>query len=373
VASPLSPGSTIGILGGGQLGRMLAMAAARLGFATIIFDPDPDAPAAQTANRHIAAAYGDEAALAAFAAGCDAITYEFENIPVATAAFLARLKPVHPPVAALEASQDRLAEKTFINSLGIATAPFFAIESMDGLVSALARTGGKGILKTRRMGYDGKGQFLIETPADARTAWEAIGQAGVILEGFVDFALEISAVAARSADGAFRAFEPAMNRHSGGILRTSTVPAPLPGEVLAQAIAMAQRIASALNYVGVIGVEFFVTRDNRLLVNEIAPRVHNSGHWTEAACAISQFEQHVRAVAGLPLGETTRHSDCVMENLIGADIEKVPAILAEGDAVLHLYGKAQARPGRKMGHVTRLGAADGNRDGNGGPAVDILH
>ncbi len=207
------------------------------------------------------------------------------------------------------------------------------------------------------MGYDGKGQFLIETPSAAHEAWEAIGHEHVILEGFVEFDLEISVVAARGADGSFRAYEPAMNRHFGGILRTSTVPAPLPGEVLAAAVAMAERIASALGYVGVIGVEFFVTPGNGLVVNEIAPRVHNSGHWTEAACAISQFEQHIRAVAGLPLGETTRHSDCVMENLIGADIDKVPAILAEGNAVLHLYGKAEARAGRKMGHVTRIGIA----------------
>ncbi|HSO48787.1 MAG TPA: 5-(carboxyamino)imidazole ribonucleotide synthase [Rhizobiaceae bacterium] len=352
---PLKPGDTIGILGGGQLGRMLAMAAARLGFRTLVLDPDPAAPAAQTANRHVVASYADEAALADLAAACDVITYEFENIPVDTAAFLARLKPVHPPVAALEASQDRLSEKRFIEGLGIATAPFFDIAKFEDLESALAQSGGKGILKTRRMGYDGKGQFLIETPSSALQAWEAIGHQGVILEGFVEFDLEISVVAARGADGSFRAYEPAMNRHSGGILRTSTVPAPLPGEILATAVEMAERIASALGYVGVIGVEFFVTPGHGLIVNEIAPRVHNSGHWTEAACAISQFEQHIRAVAGLPLGETTRHSDCVMENLIGADIEKVPAILAEGNAVLHLYGKAEARMGRKMGHVTRTG------------------
>ncbi|MCU0790545.1 MAG: 5-(carboxyamino)imidazole ribonucleotide synthase, partial [Nitratireductor sp.] len=333
---------------------MLAIAAARLGFQTVIFDPDKAAPAAQTANQHMAAAYDDQAALARFAAAADVITYEFENIPVETARYLAGLKPVFPPASALEASQDRLVEKRFINGLGVATAPFFEVESQGHLVAALETAGGKGILKTRRLGYDGRGQVLIESPAGARGAWEEIGGHGVILEGFVDFELEISVVTARAPGGAFRAFEPAMNRHLGGILRTSTVPAPVPGEVLAEAIGIAAQIASALDYVGVIGVEFFVTRDHRLLVNEIAPRVHNSGHWTEAACAISQFEQHVRAIAGLPLGETTRHSDCVMENLIGDDILKVPAILAEGNAVLHLYGKAEARPGRKMGHVTRL-------------------
>jgi len=350
----LTPGATIGILGGGQLGRMLAMAAARLGFATIIFDPDISAPAAQTASRHIAAPYTDLEALAQFAKACDVITYEFENIPLEAARHLSGLKPVHPPVAALESSQDRLVEKRFINSLGIATAPFFEINGAQDLQAALASAGGRGIVKTRRMGYDGKGQALVESPAAAAQAWDELGAHPLILEGFVDFALEISVIASRGADGSFRAYEPAMNRHGSGILRMSIVPAPLPGEVMADAVAMAQRIVTALGYVGVIGIEFFVTRDNALMVNEIAPRVHNSGHWTEAACAISQFEQHIRAVSGLPLGQTTRHSDCVMENLIGDDVEKVPGILLEGDAVLHLYGKAEARPGRKMGHVTRL-------------------
>jgi 5-(carboxyamino)imidazole ribonucleotide synthase len=358
----LEPGATIGILGGGQLGRMLAMAAARLGFATIILDPDQSAPAAQTANLHMAAGYADRSALAQFAQACDVITYEFENIPLETAQYLSGLKPVHPPVAALESSQDRLVEKRFINSLGIATAPFFEITGAQELQAALASTGGRGIVKTRRMGYDGKGQALIETPAAAAQAFGELGANALILEGFVDFALEISVVAVRGADGSFRAYEPAMNRHAGGILRTSIVPAPLAGEVMANAIAIAQRIVVALAYVGVIGIEFFVTRDNLLMVNEIAPRVHNSGHWTEAACAISQFEQHIRAIAGLPLGQTTRHSDCVMENLIGADVEKVPGILAEGGAVLHLYGKAEARPGRKMGHVTRLFTHSGEVD-----------
>jgi 5-(carboxyamino)imidazole ribonucleotide synthase len=350
----LPPGATIGILGGGQLGRMLAMAAARLGFSTVILDPDKAAPAAQTASRHIAAPYTDMEALAQFAQACDVITYEFENIPLETARHLSGLKPVHPPVAALESSQDRLVEKRFVNSLGVATAPFFEIDGTQGLQAALASAGGRGIVKTRRMGYDGKGQALVESPAAAAQAFDELGSHPLILEGFVDFALEISVIAARGADGSFRAYEPAMNRHGGGILRTSIVPAPLPGEVMADAVAIAQRIVTALGYVGVVGIEFFVTRDNALLVNEIAPRVHNSGHWTEAACAISQFEQHIRAVAGLPLGQTTRHSDCVMENLIGDDVAKVPGILLEGDAVLHLYGKAQARPGRKMGHVTRL-------------------
>jgi 5-(carboxyamino)imidazole ribonucleotide synthase len=366
----LRPGATIGILGGGQLGRMLAIAAARLGFATIVFDPDKAAPAAQTANRHIAGDYADFAALEQFADACDVITYEFENIPLETAKFLSGSKPVHPPVAALEASQDRLVEKRFLNGLGIPTAAFFEIADAQNLRAALASAGGRGIVKTRRMGYDGKGQALLETPEAATQAWDELGAHPLILEGFVDFALEISLIAVRGADGGFRAYEPAMNRHSGGILRTSIVPAPLPGEVMADAVAIAQRIVVALDYVGVIGIEFFVARDNRLMVNEIAPRVHNSGHWTEAACAISQFEQHIRAVAGLPLGQTTRHSDCVMENLIGDDIGKVPGILAEGGAVLHLYGKAEARPGRKMGHVTRLFAHSGQVDPQWSASVD---
>jgi 5-(carboxyamino)imidazole ribonucleotide synthase len=350
----LRPGATIGILGGGQLGRMLAMAAARLGYRTLILDPDPHAPAAQCANSHICAGYGDEAALDALSRQCDVITYEFENIPVSTAALLSQEKPVFPPVAALENSQDRLAEKEFLNRAGIGTAPFFDIANREMLVSALAQTGGRGILKTRRMGYDGKGQARIDSAQDADAAWRELGGRLLILEGFVEFTMEISVIAARGRDGAFCAYDPPRNVHRGGILRTSTVPSGLDGDVLAQAVSIARAITEALGHVGVIGVEFFVMGDGRLLVNEIAPRVHNSGHWTEAACAVSQFEQHVRAICGLPLGGTARHSDCVMENLIGEDVEKVPEILGEADCVLHLYGKAEVRAGRKMGHVTRL-------------------
>jgi 5-(carboxyamino)imidazole ribonucleotide synthase len=351
---PTPPGSTIGILGGGQLGRMLAMAAARLGYRTVILDPDPHAPAAQCANNHIRAGFGDEAALDEFARECDVITYEFENIPVSTAALLSQKRPVFPPVAALENSQDRLAEKEFLNRAGIETAPFFDIADRETLALSLAKMGGRGILKTRRMGYDGKGQARIDSTAEADAAWRELGGHALILEGFVDFEMEISVIAARGRDGAFSAYDPPRNVHRGGILRSSTVPSGLNGDVLAEAVSIARAITEALGYVGVIGVEFFVGRDGGLLVNEIAPRVHNSGHWTEAACAISQFEQHVRAIAGLPLGHTTRHSDCVMENLIGANIDRAGEILAEGNAVLHLYGKAEARPGRKMGHVTRL-------------------
>jgi 5-(carboxyamino)imidazole ribonucleotide synthase len=355
----LKPGAAIGILGGGQLGRMLAMAAARLGYRTVILDPDPHAPAAQCGNNQIRAGFGDEAALDEFARECDVITYEFENIPVSTAALLSQKRPVFPPVVALENSQDRLAEKEFLNRAGIETAPFFDIADRETLSLALAKAGGRGILKTRRMGYDGKGQARIDSTAEADAAWRELGGRPLILEGFVDFAVEISVIAARGRDGAFTAYDPPRNVHRGGILRTSTVPSGLDGDVLAEAVSIARKITEALGYVGVIGVEFFVMGDGRLLVNEIAPRVHNSGHWTEAACAVSQFEQHVRAICGLPLGGTARHSDCLMKNLIGEDVDNVPAILGEADCVLNLYGKAEVRAGRKMGHVTRLAPKQG--------------
>lgn len=353
---PLPPGSVIGIIGGGQLGRMLAMAAARLSYRTIVLEPQADCPAAQAANRQIAAAYDDPAALAELAAACDVITYEFENVPVAAAQRLAETAAIYPPPRALEISQDRLAEKRFLNGIGLGTARFRAVGSDGDLAAALAEFGGSGILKTCRMGYDGKGQRLFRgaAPGDARGAFEAMGGVPLILESLVDFDCEISVVAARARDGALSAFDPARNVHRNGILHTSTVPAGVAAGVDAGAREAAFTILEALDYVGIIGVEFFVALDGALLVNEIAPRVHNSGHWTEAACATSQFEQHVRAVAGLPLGGTRRHSDCEMENLIGDDIDRVPALAGEPDVVLHLYGKAEARAGRKMGHFTRL-------------------
>lgn len=354
--SALAPNSTIGIIGGGQLGRMLAMAAARLGYRTLILEPQPDCPAAQVANGQIVAAYDDADALEELAASCDVVTYEFENVPVMAARSLLPLIAVHPAPAALEAAQDRLAEKTFLNGAGIATAPFRAVDSDDDLAAGLAAFGGQGVLKTRRLGYDGKGQrvFRGASPADAAGVFEAMGAVPLILEGFVAFEREISVIAARGMDGTIRAYTPAENVHRDGILHTSTVPAAISAETATEATAAVSTILEALDYVGVIGVEFFVMADGSLVANEMAPRVHNSGHWTEAACAISQFEQHVRAVAGLPLGLGDRHSDCVMENLIGDDIARVQAIAGEADTVIHLYGKAQARPGRKMGHVTRL-------------------
>ncbi|MER8692510.1 5-(carboxyamino)imidazole ribonucleotide synthase [Mesorhizobium opportunistum] len=353
----LPAGSTIGIIGGGQLGRMLAMSAARLGYRTIVLEPQADCPAAQVANQQITAAYDDPAALAELAAASAVVTYEFENVPVAAAGALAAKVPVYPPPRALEVAQDRVGEKTFLNGIGIATADFRPVDTDDGLTAALKVFGGSGILKTRRMGYDGKGQRVfrnMETGGFAGTC-EAMGNVPLILESFVPFEREISVIAARGLDGAVAAYDPAENVHRNGILHTSTLPAAIRPETAQAARAAAAKILSALDYVGVIGVEFFVLADGSLLANEIAPRVHNSGHWTEAACTVSQFEQHIRAVAGLPPGDPRRHSDCVMENLIGDDVLRVPELLAEPDLMLHLYGKAEARLGRKMGHFTRIG------------------
>lgn len=358
----LPPGSTIGIIGGGQLGRMLAMAAARLGYRIVVLEPQPDCPAAQMANRQIVAAYDDPAALAELAAATALVTYEFENVPVEAVTALSARVPVYPPARALEAAQDRVAEKTFLNGIGVATAAFVPVASDDELAEALHRFDGSGILKTRRMGYDGKGQrvFRNMTAAGFAGTFEAMGSVPLILEALVEFEREISVIAARGVDGAIAAYDPAENVHRHGTLHTSTVPAAISADTAAAAREKARAILAELDYVGVIGVEFFVLADGSLLANEIAPRVHNSGHWTEAVCTVSQFEQHMRAVAGLPLGNARRHSDCVMENLIGDDIFRMGELLAEPDLMLHLYGKAEARPGRKMGHFTRVLARTGD-------------
>ncbi|SEL15111.1 5-(carboxyamino)imidazole ribonucleotide synthase [Xaviernesmea oryzae] len=346
---------TIGIIGGGQLGRMLAMAAARLSLKVVILEPDANCPAAQVANRVIVAPYDDEAALDALAEACDVVTYEFENVPLIAATRLARRLPVYPPPKALEVSQDRLVEKRFLNGCGLDTARYHAIDSLEALQAGLEDFGGHGILKTRRFGYDGKGQLVLKPEGlDIEAAFAELGGVPLILESFVPFIREISIIAARSIDGAISAFDPAENIHRDGILSTSRVPANVDVAIMQAARSAAASILTALDYVGVIGVEFFVLASGKLAVNEIAPRVHNSGHWTEAACLVSQFEQHMRAVAGLPLGQTRRHSDCLMHNLIGDDIDRVPDWLATPDALLHLYGKDEARPGRKMGHVTVL-------------------
>ena len=349
----LSSGATIGILGGGQLGRMLAVAASRLGYKTHIFDPAPDAPAADVAHRVTTAQYDDTAALAAFASCVDVITYEFENIPTAALDQLEQLRPIRPNRRALTISQDRLLEKDFLTGLGLTCAPYRAVNSAADLTTAIDEIGLPAILKTTRLGYDGKGQARIMAASDADTALAAVNHSPAVLEGFIAFTHEVSVIAARALDGAISAYDPGENVHLSGILHTTTLPARLTPSQRSDAVLIAARILNALKYVGVMGVELFVTPAG-LIVNEIAPRVHNSGHWTQNGCAVDQFEQHIRAIAGLPLGDGMRHSDVVMENLIGDDVARVPAILQERHAALHLYGKATARPGRKMGHVNRI-------------------
>ena len=351
-AQPLPPGSVIGILGGGQLGRMLSVAASRLGYRCHIYEPGA-APAGDVAHAVTQAPYGDEAALRAFAAAVDVITYEFENVPTSALDLLESLRPIRPNRRALAVSQDRITEKTFLNDLGLQTAPWAAVSSEADLRAAVARLGCPAILKTTRLGYDGKGQAKISTEAEIPAAWAAMNGAASVLEGFVAFDREISVIAARGLDGSVACYDPGENVHRDGILRSTTVPAQLSAGQRTDAVLLAARILNALEYVGVLGVELFVTRAG-LLVNEIAPRVHNSGHWTQQGCAVDQFEQHIRAVAGLPLGDGGRHADVVMENLIGDDIDRVPALMRERDAALHLYGKGDARPGRKMGHVNRV-------------------
>ncbi len=351
----LAPGAVIGVLGGGQLGRMLALAAARLGFDAHIFAPEPESPAARVAARASVAAYTDLPALRAFARACDVVTFEFENVPAASvAALLEAGAPVRPGARALAVAQDRLAEKRFLLELGLPTAPHRPVESEADLPPALAEIGLPAILKAQRLGYDGKGQARIAEPGHAATAFAAIGGGPAILEAFVDFEREISIVAARGADGAFAPYGPCENWHEGGMLRRTRAPAAIPAALAEKATQAARAVAEALDYVGVLAVEFFVTKEGALITNEFAPRVHNSGHWTADACDAGQFEQHVRAVAGWPLGDPRARYAAEMENLIGADAERWPALAGEGQARVWLYGKGEARPGRKMGHVTRL-------------------
>ncbi|MCR6636068.1 5-(carboxyamino)imidazole ribonucleotide synthase [Devosia sp.] len=355
--SPVSlrPGSTIGILGGGQLGRMLALAGAKLGLKSHIYCPDPQSPAFDVTPFKTVAAYDDEAALRKFAAEVDVITYEFENVPAATAEILGALKPLRPGANALAISQDRLAEKGFLASKNIPVAPYRAVHSLDDLKAAVAELGLPAVLKTTRLGYDGKGQRVLREPGDAEAAFVELKPHPLVLEGFVPFEKEISVVVARGADGSVRAFDPAENVHRNHILYTSTVPGDIAPGIAKHAAMLAKVIVVALDYVGVLGVEFFVLGGERpsLVVNEIAPRVHNSGHWTEAVCLTDQFEQHMRAVAGWPLGDPKRYADVVMQNLVGDEVDVVPDGI-DGDTQPHLYGKAEARPGRKMGHINRI-------------------
>lgn len=349
----LPPGSTIGILGGGQLARMLALAAARLGLNSKIFAPEHDSPAFQVSASHIVAQYTDQNALIEFAAEVDAITYEFENVPVEAVAFLEKLKPLRPGSKALSVAQDRLKEKSLARELGAMTAEFRSVTSLSELKQAVNEIGLPAVLKTTRFGYDGKGQVKIMETSQIESAWATMKNQPSILESFVNFEQEISVICVRGADGQFAAYEPTANIHRNHILHTSTVPAKIDQALAIEAVYVAQRIAEALDYVGVMGVEFFVGHDV-LYVNEIAPRVHNSGHWTMDACVVSQFEQHMRAVAGWPLGSTYRHSDVVMTNLLGDESSNWQVLAAQPDVGLHLYGKRESRAGRKMGHFNKI-------------------
>lgn len=349
----LSTGATIGILGGGQLGRMLAVAAARLGFRTHIYEPGANPPAADVAHSLTTAAYDDEHALVTFAQSVDVVTYEFENIPTQALDLIEAHATIRPGREALRVSQDRLIEKSFLGDLGLRVAPFADVTDAASLEQAIAHTGLPAILKTRRFGYDGKGQARLMTNEDAPQALADMAGSPAVLEGFVDFSHEVSVIAARGPAGDIACFDPGENVHRNGILHTTTVPARLSVVQRTDAVLLAAKILNALDYVGVMGVELFVTAQG-LIVNEIAPRVHNSGHWTQNGCAVDQFEQHIRAIAGWSLGDGTRHSDVVMENLIGDDMDKVQAISRETNAALHLYGKAEVKPGRKMGHVNRI-------------------
>ena len=350
----VAPGGTIGMLGGGQLGRMTALAAAQLGYKTHVFSPDADSPCAQVSAAETVARYSDHEALAKFARSVDVVTLEWENIPVQTLAFLAKFVPVHPGPGVLAIAQDRLREKDFVNRLGIATAPWEPARCPGQAAAAYQTIGTPCVMKSARMGYDGKGQIKLTGDTAPVDAWKSIGGVDAIVEGFVDFALEVSVIVARGQDGEMVAYPTVENRHANHILDETIAPAAIAPETAAEAERVALRIADALRFVGVLAVEMFVTRDGGVLVNELAPRPHNSGHWTMDACATSQFEQLVRAVCGLPLGSVERVADAVMKNLIGDDVESWPDLLAEPGARLHLYGKAEARPGRKMGHVTRL-------------------
>ena len=354
----IPPGSTLGILGGGQLGRMTALAAARLGYACHVLAPEPDSPAFAVA-RSTCAAYEDATALDAFAAGVAVVTLEFENVPVPALERLARRVPVRPGPKILAITQDRLAEKRFLVDRQVPLARFRAVRTAEETAAALAELGGRGVLKTTRFGYDGRGQRMLASPAEAAEAFAALAGAGpLVLEERVDFAREISVVTARRADGTRASFPPVENRHEGHILKTTLAPAPIPAALARAAVSLAEGIARALDVVGLLAVEMFVTGDDRLLVNELAPRPHNSGHWTLDACPVSQFEQLVRAVCDLPLGDPEPFAGAVMENLLGEEVEAWPALLAEPGARLHLYGKRETRLGRKMGHVTRLRPLD---------------
>lgn len=352
MTDPLKTGATIGILGGGQLGRMLSVAAARLGFKTCIFEPGADCPASHVANYHYKADYSDTDALTKFAKACDVITYEFENIPTDALDVIETHAPIHPNRDALATSQDRFIEKNFLTRIGLKTAPYAAVDTAQDLQIAIDLIGTPAILKTRRLGYDGKGQSRLMSPDDADKAITDMAGAQAVLEGFIDFSHEVSVIGTRSAQGDISCFDPGENVHRDGILHTTTVPAKLSPSQRTDAVLLTANILNALEYVGTMGVELFVTPAG-LIVNEIAPRVHNSGHWTQQGCTIDQFEQHIRAIAGWPLGDGSRHANVIMENLIGDDVDRLPQIATTNTAI-HLYGKADAKAGRKMGHINTV-------------------
>jgi 5-(carboxyamino)imidazole ribonucleotide synthase len=354
----------IGILGSGQLGKMLAQAASRLGFVAHVYGDDWG-PAFDVCAVHAIGRYTNLARLDEFARGVDVVTYEFENVPVEAAEHLAKQVPVRPGAQALAVAQDRIVEKEFISKLGVPVAPYLVLDGearVADAVSGFAGWGKAGILKTARLGYDGKGQVPIAVGGDIVGAFENLKGVPCVLEQRVDFACEISVIAVRGLDGKLACYDCPRNEHGAGILRRSTVPSGVPASVEAEARKIAGRIADALDYVGVLGVELFYLGPGAsvpLMVNEIAPRVHNSGHWTMDACAVDQFESHIRAIAGWPLGTTSRHSDAAMVNLIGHDVDRWKEIAAEPNACLHLYGKREARDGRKMGHVNHVAPRTG--------------
>lgn len=354
----IQPGSVIGIIGGGQLGRMTALAAAELGYRVHVFTPEQNSPTEQVSAHVTHGAYDDQDAIEAFGRSVDVVTFEFENVPAQTVRHLADLAPVRPSWECLAICQDRVREKTFCNELGIETAPWKAVSSVEELKTAIAEIGTPSILKTTQLGYDGKGQVRIYADTNPADAWQDLGGGSAILEGFVDFKLEISVITARREGGAMASFDVVENRHKDGILDKTIAPAAISADLAAKATAIGQNMAQAMNLVGLLAVEMFVTQDEHgnwhLLVNEMAPRPHNSGHWTQDGCKTSQFEQFVRAVADLPLGTSERHSDTVMLNLLGSHADLWHQQLSDPENKLHLYGKAEPRQGRKMGHINRL-------------------
>lgn len=353
--TPVKPGETIGIIGGGQLGRMLCTAASELGYRTHVYTPEQNSPASHVASQTTVAAYDDTAALKAFAESVAVVTYEFENIPHASLDLLSHTVQVSPSAEILRLSQHRIREKEFLNAHGIGTAPFARVTSAAELEQACKTIGTKGVLKTTEFGYDGKGQLGINARTDLAKAWESLGTVEAVYEGYIDFECEISVIVARNAESGTVTYPPVLNIHRNHILDVTIAPAPIDKDVRKAATKIAKTIAEALKLQGLLAVEMFVTKDGGILVNELAPRPHNSGHWTMDACITSQFEQAVRAVCGQPLGSTRRIYNAVMKNLIGEEVYRWQEFMKEPNTKLHLYGKAETRPGRKMGHITRLG------------------